>query len=200
MSVYYYSWYLAAFILLQDLLWYSPVSSCLDIVDVFPHPYSIIQPVDWDNKGYSIQVTFSQPVAKIELDLARASIVLSPVVFPYSLYSQQWHERLSVTRTILLPNYIFFNWFGSERSILVIFSIDKAEWKARYVIIYTVEHLYDNVAASMKYLGKPCLKTDVQVFHLAGKKTNFIHCHMHYFQLSPSIHHYSNILLHIWSR
>ena len=103
------------------------VSTCLDVVDIYPNPSSVVYPVDRNSTLSGVQVTFSRPVQEIQDETARMQSVLLTNVITYRKLSD-----FSVFMPIkVYPVKIYFGWYGSERSIFVIFNITNTELKAR---------------------------------------------------------------------
>jgi len=104
------------------------IPTCLDIVDVYPYPSSIIHPLDRKTNLIGVQVTFSRPVQVIQQSIAKRAVYLANVI-PYR--KELLKDFSTVTPITVYPVRINYKWYGSERSVFLIFRITTKEMKAR---------------------------------------------------------------------
>ena len=99
------------------VLQYEPVSnyfpSCLDIIDVYPYPHSILKPVgEYEGHSvYTIQVTFSKAITHYT-KTKMSTFVLAPLLT---------EKKLDVS-----TKYVH-RWRGSERKYALFFHINRTE-------------------------------------------------------------------------
>ncbi len=98
--------------------------NCADIADISPNPPAVMQLVDWNVHKVGIQVTFSKPVTVRNNRVKPA--YLSPIKPP----NEELHF-LDTSVDILEPVHIYYNWWGSERVVFLIFDEINSNWRHR---------------------------------------------------------------------
>ena len=96
---------------------------CVDIVDIYPYPNSVLKPLP-DNKDlYAVQITFSKPIKS-------KNFKYSSFLSPFLSFDLMNHEELRLQNP-LHAYYVHHSWQGNERSLMFIFKVVDTQLKSQ---------------------------------------------------------------------